>query len=32
MVRAGHRFGLARAIVDLEPGADADPETLSEVR
>ena len=30
MVRAGHRFALARAIVDLEPGAEADPERLAE--
>jgi regulatory protein len=30
MVRAGHRFGLARAIVDLEPGAETDPEALAE--
>jgi regulatory protein len=30
MVRAGHRFSLARAIVDLEPGSEADRESLSE--
>ena len=30
MVRAGHRFGLARAIVDLEPGTEADAEALAE--
>jgi regulatory protein len=30
MVRAGHRFGLARAIVELEPGSQADPEILAE--
>ena len=30
MIRAGHRFGLARAIVDLEPGAEADRESLAE--
>jgi regulatory protein len=30
MVRAGHRFGLARAIVALEPGSDADMEGLAE--
>lgn len=30
MIRAGHRFSLARAIVDLEPGAEADREILSE--
>ncbi|MEO8176890.1 MAG: RecX family transcriptional regulator [Sphingomicrobium sp.] len=30
MVRAGHRFGLARAIVDLAPGAEVDLESLSD--
>ena len=30
MVRAGHRFALARAIIDLEPGSEADPESLAE--
>lgn len=30
MVRAGHRFGLARAIVALEPGAEADVATLTD--
>ena len=30
MIRAGHRFGLARAIIDLEPGSDADVESLAE--
>ena len=30
MVRAGHSFGLARAIVALAPGADVDIEELSE--
>ena len=30
MVRAGHRFGLAKAIVDMEPGADADMESLAD--
>jgi regulatory protein len=30
MVRACHRFGLARAIVDLEPGAETDPEALAD--
>jgi regulatory protein len=30
MIRAGHRFSLARAIVDLEPGAETDPESLAE--
>ena len=32
MVRAGHRFALARAIIDLEPGSEADPESLAEAR
>ena len=32
MVRAGHRFALARAIVDLAPGADPDHENLSGAR
>jgi regulatory protein len=30
MVRAGHRFGLSRAIVSLEPGSEADVESLAE--
>ena len=30
MVRAGHGFGLARAILALAPGADIDSEQLSE--
>lgn len=30
MVRAGHAFGLARAIASFEPGADIDPANLSE--
>ena len=30
MVRAGHPFGLARAIVSLAPGAPVDPADLSE--
>lgn len=30
MIRAGHGFALARAIVDLEPGSDADSESLAE--
>ena len=30
MIRAGHRFGLARAIVGLDPGAEADVEALAE--
>lgn len=29
MIRAGHGFGLARAIVDLAPGAAIDPEELA---
>lgn len=28
MIRAGHRFELARAILDLEPGVEADPDDL----
>ena len=32
MVRAGHRFALARAIVDLEPGSHADEDSLAEAR
>lgn len=28
MIRAGHSFELARAVVDLEPGVEADPEDL----
>jgi regulatory protein len=30
MVRAGHGFGLARAIVELEPGSEVDIESLAE--
>ena len=30
MIRAGHSFGLARAILDLPPGADIDVEALAE--
>lgn len=30
MIRAGHGFGLARAILDLPPGADVDISALSE--
>jgi len=30
MIRAGHSFGLARAIVWMEPGADIDTEELDE--
>ena len=30
MVRAGHGFRLARAIVDLAPGSDVDTEALDE--
>jgi len=30
MVRAGHAFGLARAIASLAPGAEIDPTNLSE--
>ena len=30
MVRAGHRFGLAQAIVGLEPGSEADVESLAD--
>lgn len=30
LVRAGHRFALARAIVAMEPGSDADVDKLSE--
>ena len=30
MIRAGHGFGLARTIVDAEPGSDLDPEALEE--
>ncbi|HVF36897.1 MAG TPA: RecX family transcriptional regulator [Sphingomicrobium sp.] len=32
MVRAGHRFALARAVVDLAPGEQPDMESLSENR
>jgi regulatory protein len=32
MIRAGHGFGLARAIVDLPPGASIDPVALGEIR
>jgi regulatory protein len=28
MIRAGHAFAIARAIVDLEPGAGADPDDV----
>lgn len=30
MVRAGHRFGLSRAIADLEPGTEPDISSLEE--
>jgi regulatory protein len=30
MVRAGHPFGLARAIVEIEPGASVDMDELAE--
>jgi regulatory protein len=30
MVRAGHRFGLSRAIVNLEPGTEPDISSLEE--
>ena len=30
MIRAGHGFGLARAIIDLAPGAEVDPAELAE--
>jgi regulatory protein len=32
MIRAGHGFGLARAIIDLNPGENPDFETLSKLR
>jgi regulatory protein len=32
MIRAGHGFGLARAIIDLNPGEIPDYETLSKLR
>jgi regulatory protein len=32
MVRAGHRFGLARAIIDLKPGENPDYEILFNLR
>ena len=32
MVRAGHRFALAKAIVDLNPGDEPDPEMLANLR
>ena len=32
MVRAGHRFGLARAIIDLNPGENPDYEALFNLR
>jgi len=32
MVRAGHSFGLARAIIDLDPGDAPDIDALSELR
>lgn len=31
MIRAGHAFGLARAIASMEPGANVDEEQLSEL-
>lgn len=32
MIRAGHRFALARAIIDLKPGEIPDSESLANVR
>jgi regulatory protein len=32
MVRAGHAFGLARAIAEMSPGADVDEQELAELR
>ena len=32
MIRAGHSFGLARAILDLPPGAEIDPNELPDQR
>ncbi len=32
MIRAGHEFGLARAIIDLNPGENPDVEMLSNLR
>jgi hypothetical protein len=32
MIRAGHGFGLVRAIIDLNPGEIPDFETLSKLR
>lgn len=32
MIRAGHRFALARAIIDLKPGENPDSELLSNLR
>ena len=32
MVRAGHSFGLSKAILDVEPGGDVDIEMLAEKR
>ena len=32
MIRAGHRFALAKAIVALDPGDEIDPETLANLR
>lgn len=32
MIRAGHRFGLARAIIDLNPGENPDYEALFNLR
>jgi hypothetical protein len=32
MIRAGHGFPLARAILDLPPGAEIDLEALAESR
>ena len=30
MIRAGHGFALARAILELAPGAEIDPDALRE--
>ena len=32
MVRAGHRFALARAIIDLKPGENPDTEAITNLR
>lgn len=32
MIRAGHRFALARAIIDLKPGENPDSESLGKLR